>query len=581
MVKVLVTLLALTTGLFAQVNHSNEIDKLIANDLKNKKLAMPVKVEDDAFVRRAYLDIVGRIPTVEEQEAFAKDPNKEKLVEKLINSQGYVEHTYNFWADLLRIKPVLTGRLSSEVYSTWLKKQINDNVPYDQIVRSMLTSRGNYYDNPAIGYFLRDEGMLLDNVSNTFQAFAGMDISCAQCHDHPFDDWTQMDYYELTAFFSGINTRLGEKQTKPVREEARQISQNGKMEDRRINNNVRNFIQAGGYSRAVDTVQTQTLKLPHDYQYSDGDPGDVIKAKTMVGERVRETGNAKKRHQLTDDFADWLISDKHPTFATNIVNRLWYRAMGFTLVGNHNDIAAFDEVYDSKNDRLLEYLVKLMKDLDYDTKAFNKILFNTNFYASATDGENEFRGPKQRRLTAAQLWDSLVQLSTGDVDKWQPKDRTYMFREMYPSLDTLTVREINDLWVKYEKGVYKEYYKGAPVSNGFKMIRSSYILDGAENTFLLEFGRSDRELIEVGNENANITQLLTLINGKFTKELTSTKSYLAKGLEDKNRDEAIDFVFKSYIGRASTEAERKALEGATFEDIVWVLLNSHEFKLII
>lgn len=580
MVKVLVTLLALTTGLFANVNHSLEIDKIIANDLKNKKLAMPVKVEDDVFVRRAYLDIVGRIPTFEEQEAFAKDPNKEKLIEKLINSQGYVEHTFNFWADLLRIKPELTGRLTSEAYATWLKSKIKDNVPYDQIVKSMLTAKGNYYDNPATGYFLRDEGMLLDNVSNTFQAFAGMDISCAQCHDHPFDDWTQMDYYELTAFFSAVNTRQGEKLAKELRDEAKMISDNGVKEDRRISNNVRNFIQAGGYSRNVDTNPNQRLKLPHDYQYKDGEPGDVIKAKTMVGESVRESGNAKKRHQLTDDFADWLISDKHPTFATNIVNRLWYRAMGFTLVGNHNDIAAFDEVYDSKNDRLLEYLVKLMKDLDYDTKAFNEILFNTNFYASETDGENEFRGPKQRRLTAAQLWDSLVQLTTGDVDKWQPEDRTYMFRKMYPSLDTLTVREIDALYKSYSD-VNKDFYKGAPTNNGFKMIRSSYIFNGAENTFLLEFGRSDRELIAIGNENANITQLLTLINGKFTKELTSTNSYLAKGLEDKSRDAAIDFVFKSYIGRASTEAERKALEGATFEDIVWVLLNSHEFKLII
>jgi len=578
MVKFGILILVLATSLFSKdVNHSLRIDEIIAQDLTYRKVSMPKKASNEVFVRRAYLDIVGRIPTFDETSSFLKDPNKEKLVNGLINSQGYVESTFNFYADLLRVKGKILNNVTGETYIAWIKDQIKNNTPYDQFVKSILTAEGTIFTNPPVGYFLRDEGMLLDNVSNTFQAFAGMNISCAQCHDHPFDDWTQMEYYEMTAFFTTVDTRAKKEDNKhyqDLRKQCQELDESGK--EKGSINRIGQFWQVGGYRNHVDNNLKKVLKLPHDYKYKDGDPGEVVEGKTAIGDYVKEK---RKRGNLRQSFTDWIISENHPSFAANIVNRLWYKAMGFKLIENLNDIAEFDELRESRNDRLMEYLIQTMKDLNYDTKEFNKVLYNTKFYAAETDGKDEFKGPKQRRMTSAQLWDSIVTLYTGDVDKWQPKDRRQEYVNMFPDIKTLNAKQALKIYDQYQK--FKgRVYEGAPRVGGLMMIRSSNIFEGRNSNFMLEFGRSDRELIETGDEDANITQILTLMNGKITKELMDDNGYIAKKLTTFNRDKAVDYIFTSYIGRKPSKEEKTVFKKAEFADIVWVLLNSHEFKLI-
>ena len=579
MVKFGILILVLATSLFSKdVNHSLRIDEIIAQDLTYRKVSMPKKASNEVFVRRAYLDIVGRIPTFDETSSFLKDPNKEKLVNGLINSQGYVESTFNFYADLLRVKGKILNNVTGETYIAWIKDQIKSNTPYDQFVKSILTAEGTIFTNPPVGYFLRDEGMLLDNVSNTFQAFAGMNISCAQCHDHPFDDWTQMEYYEMTAFFTTVDTRAKKEDNKhyqDLRKQCQELDESGK--EKGSINRIGQFWQVGGYRNHVDNNLKKVLKLPHDYKYKDGDPGEVVEGKTAIGDYVKEK---RKRGNLRQSFTDWIISENHPSFAANIVNRLWYKAMGFKLIENLNDIAEFDELRESRNDRLMEYLIQTMKDLNYDTKEFNKVLYNTKFYAAETDGKDEFKGPKQRRMTSAQLWDSIVTLYTGDVDKWQPKDRRQEYVNMFPDIKTLNAKQALKIYDQYQK--FKgRVYEGAPRVGGLMMIRSSNIFEGRNSNFMLEFGRSDRELIETGDEDANITQILTLMNGKITKELMDDNGYIAKKLTTFNRDKAVDYIFTSYIGRKPSKEEKTVFKKAEFADIVWVLLNSHEFKLIL
>ena len=165
MVKFGILILALATSLFSKdVNHSLKIDEIIAKDLSYRKVPMPQKASNEVFVRRAYLDIVGRIPTFNETTSFLENPNKEKLINDLINSQGYVESTFNFYADLLRVKKKILNNVTGETYIAWIKNEIKNNTPYDQFVKSILTAEGTIFTNPAVGYFLRDEGMLLDNV---------------------------------------------------------------------------------------------------------------------------------------------------------------------------------------------------------------------------------------------------------------------------------------------------------------------------------------------------------------------------------------------------------------------------------
>ena len=424
-------LILLSSNLLAN-NYSKEIDTLIAKDLMNKKIEMPIVASSFVFVRRAYLDIVGRIPTYEETTRFLKRPDRVKLIEDLQNSQGYTENMFNFYADLLRIKRKLSNNVDGDTYIAWVKDEISKNTPYDELVKKLLTARGNIWSNPEVGYFLRDEGMLLDNVSNTFQAFAGMNINCAQCHDHPFDDWTQMDYYNMTAFFTQLNSRgdkESRKQFQRLKKEAEILDESGKKKG--AINRVGQFYRHGYQYTIVDDKNKQ-LKLPHDYKYRDGEPGEVVKAETALGDRVKEK---RKREGLRESFAVWLTSDSHPTFSANIVNRLWDRAFGFPLINNLNEVALFDELKESRNSRLTDYLIKVMKEVDYDIKKFNSILYNTKFYQAKIDTDNKFKGPALRRMTSAQLWDSIVTLYQGDPDKWQPKNRKQDYINLFTNLE--------------------------------------------------------------------------------------------------------------------------------------------------
>jgi len=579
MILALATLVFIANPVQSTANPSLKIDQLIASDLRKKEIAMPAKASDEVFVRRAYLDIVGRIPTYDERETFIRDPDKAKLISTLVESQGYVESMFNFYADLLRIKRKVVNNVPADTYIAWIKDQISNNAPYNKFVQELLTAEGSIYSNPAVGYYLKDEGMLLDNVSNTFTAFAGTNISCAQCHDHPFDEWTQMDYYNISAFFSTLNTRgIAEERSLygKLRTQARASDEKGETQG--AINRIGQWWAVGGYRNTITYDPKKILKLPHDYKYSDADPGDTIEARTPVGKVLKE---GKERGTLTQDFAEWFTSDTHPTFATNIVNRLWYKAFGFQLVGwGPNDIATFDDLRSTRNDELVKYLTQLIKDLDYNTKAFNKILYSTRFYSSESDDTDKFRGPKMRRMTSAQLWDSIVTLHTGDVDAWQPADMREIYALLFsdlPDVNSTTALETYAEWQKLQR----KYYEGAPKMGREMMIRSSNIFEGSAGNFMLEFGRSDRNLIETGNEDANITQILTLMNGPLTKGLMDEKNQVMEKLVDWNKDTAIEYLFASYIGRYPTEQEIKNFIDVPFADIVWVLINSHEFKLII
>ena len=557
----------------AAENYSNKIDVIIANNLKRQRQEMPKPISDEKFIRRVYIDIAGRIPTYDEGQSFT---SRKELINKLLDSQGYTENMFNFWADLLRIKKRLSNNVNGANYIFWIKDQIATNASYDVMVRKLLTGSGSIWENPEVGYFLRDEGMLLDNVSNTFQAFAGMDISCAQCHDHPFDDWSQLEYYNLTAFFGQIDTRDRNGKNpefKRIKDEATKMDE-GKGKG--TINKVNQFIRYG-YQYNVADNDKKFLKLPHDYQYRDGKPNEKVRAKTVLGKHVREH---KNRTRLRNDFALWLTADTHPFFAANIVNRLWDRAFGFPLIDGLNDITTSDKLRKSKNDELLRYLTTVIKSVGYNTKEFNKILFNTRFYQSQADAEGKFRGPALRRMTAAQFWDSLVTLQVGNPDQWQPpryeEDYLNVFSDISEINAADAVKKLNEY-----NSLNKKYYHNAPKLGSLLAIRSSHIFDNSKNTnFLIEFGRSDRELIQNGDEDGNITQILVLMNSPLASTLGSKMSFAMKKAQSAASEQSLEILFYSFLGRMPTADEKKALKDTDLYDVVWVLLNSHEMKLI-
>jgi len=432
----------------AALPESQKIDELLAKGWEKHGLKPNAPASDDVLVRRLYLDIAGRIPTVEEIAAYTKsaDPQKRaKLIDTLLASDGHTSHMFNYWADILRLSDNVKGRLTAEAYEEWLKKQIKANTPYDQFVRNLLTTDGGVWDSGSIGFWQRDENKL-DHLAYTVQVFLGTSMVCAQCHNHPFDKWTQMDYYQMAAFTWGMDTKsrgFEMKPEKPKQQFDKKLLASMNPKERREYIKKMQAEQKAAPKTAEAAVSREDMQqvkqamqdvmkplrytsanwqegkmptLPHDYQYTDAKPGDKVTAKAMFGhEAVTKPGQT-----TLQGFADWMTDPQNPRFTTVIANRMWKKAFGIGL------IEPVDEITDStvaSNPALMDYLTQLMVEKKYSLKSFLRVLYNTDTYQRMATtqevplGETyHFTGPVLRRMSAEQIWDSLVTLSRGNVD---------------------------------------------------------------------------------------------------------------------------------------------------------------------
>ena len=192
---------------------TDSIDQKIDRRLKSYRQRPNKEINDEQFLRRAYLKIIGRIPTVEETEEFMSNRNSSargKLIDKLLASEGYAHNWFIYWADVLRAKSrgIVGGNGADGIpFVMHLKETIAENKPYDDWVHDMLAATGPLWErgNGAAGYFYRDAGMGLDSMSNTVRVFLGTSLECAQCHDHPFDRWTQKQFFEMAAYTYGAH----------------------------------------------------------------------------------------------------------------------------------------------------------------------------------------------------------------------------------------------------------------------------------------------------------------------------------------------------------------------------------------
>ena len=411
---------------------ADQIDTLIADGLKKAGKERNTPIADEVFVRRIYLDISGRIPSYSELLGFleSKSSNKRsELIDELLDSEGYVSSNYNYWADILRVKS--RGRRTIMIsYQDWIKDSLRENKPYNEFVREMITADGYVWADPAVGYYLRDAGMPLDNMSNTAQVFLGTRMQCAQCHDHPFDKWTQKEYYHMAAYTFGLQAQIPygrvpisqdfqkiqrglvqkSLQEGYTREEAREKARPSAAE-RRV---VRDLIQPMT-AQALETERV--LRLPEDYQYENGKPKQKITPATPFGEKAA----VSKKDDPREVYADWMVSPENPRFTKVIANRLWKKVMGIGLIEPVDNLT--DDTVASNPD-LMDYLEEVMINSNYDLKAYLRVLFNTRTYQSTVSaespeaGENyHFPGPILRRMTAEQMWDSILTLAVIDIDE--------------------------------------------------------------------------------------------------------------------------------------------------------------------
>lgn len=402
---------------------SAKIDALLQTHWKATNQSANELASDDVFLRRVFLDLAGRIPTVTEAQNFLSDqqPNRRALlIQRLLDSETYTAAFYPFWADLLRLidfQPNTQG-VSNAAYERYVKESLRQNKPYDVFARELLSAKGQAFENGAVGYYLRDRGMPLDNMAVTTRVFLGTRIECAQCHDHPFDKWKQTDFYKMAAFTYG-NTdrkfldRFGFSAAIDSRNDLATL-------DRKERGNVALSAYYHVAGQCLESTEVhraaREIKLPHDFKEPDGRPHDVVSPAPLFGPMPDLPGVEDRAEQL----ARWVTSPNNPRFTRVIVNRLWKKLFGAPMTETYGDLT---DASKSTIPELERYLEKLMVEGGYDMKAFLRALLNTRVYQSAavreeyTPGSTPlFQGPYLRRMTPEQIWDSFVTLVSHEPD---------------------------------------------------------------------------------------------------------------------------------------------------------------------
>lgn len=567
---------------------AKKIDKFVGADFRKKGVRPLAKATDPEFLRRTYLNVIGRIPTYEEATAFLADTDfdkRGKLIDALLGSDGFNMHMFNWWADLLRATDEFQN-ISGMPYIKWIKDSIAENKPYDKMVHQLVAATGSGLQNGAIGYYVRDRGMLKDNMANTTRIFLGTRIECAQCHDHPFDSWKQMDFYEMAAFTEGI---------KGAHEDlSRALSRNEdqvQSEDRELYN-VSRMVRYAVYDFSIADTGKGTIALPQDYKYRDGSPGEMVDGKTLFGKTVRVSTRAKRNNpgEARQKFADWLCSEDNPRFTRVIANRMWKRVMGTGLFEPLDNFSASSA---PSNPALMAYLEELMRDLDYDLKIFQKVLYHSYAYGLSPNpvqhparAPYHFNGRQLARLSAEQVWDSLLTLKVGVPDDRKGSgygDGAIIFRgrpvlvgeksmkDLYD--EVIAISDSDAVWeyVKKLRDQMKAGGDGGEMGMSMKMassagsnfgqnMRASELSSPMPNGhFLRQFGQSNREVIEGASTDSDVTQVLSILNGHAEKNLTSNSgAAVYKALGGAVSDvEKIDRIFLSILSRNPTEEERE------------------------
>ncbi|MDB5310812.1 MAG: hypothetical protein JWO38_5014 [Gemmataceae bacterium] len=381
MVAVRVTYLEPRDG-FAWPNppESNYVDTHVYAKLKQMSIAPSDLCTDDEFVRRAHLDCVGRLPTIEEVKAFLADKDakkRDKLIDKLADTPEFADFWALKWADVLRSSRKTIQVKGSYGFQAWLRGHFQRNTPVDEIVRELITANGNTFANPPANYYriAKDPQSLAET---TAQLFLGVRMQCAKCHNHPFERWTQDDYYGMAAWFARVRNK-----PEPVI----------------------------GSKPAAPAAGAEVIFLARD--------GEVTQPRTQKTMKPRYPGigdvDVKPGADRREALAEWLTSPGNPFFAKSVANRVWFHLMGKGIVDPVDD---FRESNPSCNDDLLDALAKDFAKNKFDMKHLVRTIMKSRTYQLSAqptetnrDDNKYFSHAVTKLLTAEQLLDALCDVT--------------------------------------------------------------------------------------------------------------------------------------------------------------------------
>lgn len=526
---------------------AGEIDRLVEKELNKAKIKPAALTTDEQFLRRATIDLAGRLPSAAEMKEFLADKNADKrakAIDRLLASDEFGKHWARYWREVIATRATSNrGNAFARSFEVWLAKQFNDNKNWAEITRGILNANGPMrFDDPgtnAEGYFLATRtgaDAVTERAAETSRVFLGIQIQCAQCHDHPSDVWKRHQFHEFAAYFARLRDRF-------------------MFEEKRIVGVQLASVNFGEHQMADLKNPKKTTAMPP--RFLDGKGPDIKLSpdtkgpkgfgggKGFGGKGGGGMGDVQRRQSLTDS----LTSKDNPWFAGAFANRIWGELLGQAFYQPVDDLGPQKEAV---MPAVLGRIAASFRGSDYDVKGLYRAILNSQTYQRQmrpTDPGEEhllFASTNPRRMSADALWQNLVGTlgPLGGGGFGGPK-----------------------------KGF------GGP-KGGFA--------GGLEGLFKREFQFDPS--IKADEIEGTISQALILMNNPAIHQRIQAKggTMLAKILETtEDNDDAIKAVYQRTLGRRPSEREldrcRAHLRTVTnragaFEDILWALINSTEFQ---
>lgn len=361
-----------------------EIDRLVAKKWERMKIQPSALCTDEEFIRRIYLDLTGLPPKPEVVQAFieSQDPPRQKrdaLIDSLVGNDEFVEHWSNKWADLMQVNRKYLGVPGATNLRNWIRDQVKTNRPYNEFAFDVLTATGSNRENPPAAYYKihRTPEEVMENTTHLFLATR---FNCNKCHDHPFEKWTQDQYYQTAAYFAQVK-RVADPESKGAK--------------------------IGGSAVEGAKPLYEIIKDSNQGEVKHDRTGEVTAPKFPFDCDFEDPGNGSRRAEL----AAWITSPDNPYFATSYVNRMWGYMTGVGLIEPLDDIRAGNP---PSNPALMEYLRSEFVNHGFDSRHIIKLICKSRTYQLSVatnrfnaDDNLNYSHAKARRLPAEVLFDSV------------------------------------------------------------------------------------------------------------------------------------------------------------------------------
>jgi hypothetical protein len=516
---------SIPADVFTSAPKANFIDDLVLAQLAQLNLQPSGRCTDEEFIRRAFLDTIGKLPTVADTRAFLADasPDKRtKLIDALLQREEFVDYWSYRFADIFLVNGGILRPAAVKSYYDWIRGNIAVNRPWDEMVREVVTAKGISTENGATNFYAvhQDPETLAEN---TAQAFLSQSINCAKCHDHPLEKWTNDQYYAFANLFSRVRAKGW-----------------------------------GGDTRSGDGIRTLYVE-PR---------GDLIQPRTgkpqipapLDGEALDPDSTEDRREAL----ADWLVAPENPNFARSITNRIWSAYFGSGLVEPVDDLRASNP---ASNEALLAALTANLVGANFDLKALMRVILQSETYQRSGEVLSENRDDSKylsrhqpRRLMAEVLHDAIADVTgvAGVFDKVALNDgsseKTDFYKEGTRALE-LYDSAVQSYFLKTFGRNDREITCECERSNQPSMIQVLHLANGNAVNDRLASNKSIVEKLIV--EKADDVRIVEEASLATLSRLPTT-------------EEKVGFLVM--LGSAGEGEKRSAIE-----DLFWALMTSREF----